>query len=103
MCIMLVQDTNLLVLEEFLSLLIHYISIQNSARIIRALFEMAIRKNWSLMASRLLTLSKCVDRRLWNFDHPLSQFPNLKFETINRLSKFKMDRLREMSASEIGK
>jgi len=77
--------------------------VQNSARIIRALFEMAIRKNWSLMASRLLTLSKCVDRRLWNFDHPLHQFPILKFETVKRLTNFKMDRLRDMSASEIGK
>ena len=78
---------------------------QNSARIIRALFEMAIRKNWSLMASRLLILSKCVDRRLWHYDHPLSQFPILRVETVNKLAglRMSMERLREMSASEIGK
>lgn len=76
---------------------------QNSARIIRALFEMAMRKNWSLMASRLLILSKCVDRRLWHFDHPLNQFPILRFETVNKLANFKMEHLKEMSASEIGK
>lgn len=66
---------------------------------------MAIRKNWSLMASRLLTLSKCVDRRLWHFDHPLNQFPILRMETVNKLAglHMNMDRLREMTANEIGK
>ena len=78
---------------------------QNSARIIRALFEMAIRKNWSLMASRLLILSKCIDRRLWHYEHPLSQFPILRVETVNKLAglRMSMERLREMSAKEIGK
>ena len=66
---------------------------------------MAIRKNWSLMASRLLILSKCVDRRLWHYEHPLSQFPILRVETVNKLAglHMSMERLREMSASEIGK
>ena len=79
--------------------------VQNSARIIRALFEMAIRKNWSLMASKLLMLSKCVDRRMWHYEHPLNQFPMLRQETINKLAglHMKMERLKGMSATEIGK
>ena len=79
--------------------------VQNSARIIRALFEMAIHKNWSLMASKLLMLSKCVDRRMWHYEHPLNQFPILWQETINKLAglRMRMERLKEMSATEIGK
>ncbi|XP_022081843.1 activating signal cointegrator 1 complex subunit 3-like [Acanthaster planci] len=77
---------------------------QNSARIIRALFEITLRKGWPLMASQLLTLSKMVDRRLWSFESPLRQFPQLSQEVQRKLEnrKLTIDKLREMRASEIG-
>uniref|UniRef100_A0A3Q3K309 Activating signal cointegrator 1 complex subunit 3 n=1 Tax=Monopterus albus TaxID=43700 RepID=A0A3Q3K309_MONAL len=46
---------------------------QNAARIIRALFEIALRKRWPAMTYRLLTLCKVIDKRLWGFAHPLRQ------------------------------
>ena len=77
---------------------------QNSARIIRALFEITLRNGWPLMASTLLTLSKMVDRRLWSFENPLRQFPQLSQEVQRKLENRRLDigRLREMPASEIG-
>ncbi|XP_038077615.1 activating signal cointegrator 1 complex subunit 3-like [Patiria miniata] len=77
---------------------------QNSARIIRALFEITLRKGWPLMAAQLLTLSKMVDRRLWSFENPLRQFPQLSQEIQRKLEnkKLTIDKLREMPASEIG-
>ncbi|XP_071801677.1 activating signal cointegrator 1 complex subunit 3-like [Asterias amurensis] len=77
---------------------------QNSARIIRALFEITLRNGWPLMAAHLLMLSKMVDRRLWSFENPLRQFPTLSQEVHRKLENRRMtiDKLREMTASEIG-
>ncbi|XP_028326089.1 activating signal cointegrator 1 complex subunit 3 isoform X2 [Gouania willdenowi] len=77
---------------------------QNAARIMRALFEIALRKRWPAMTYRLLTLCKVIDKRLWGFAHPLRQFPNLSHVVLNRLEekKLSVDKLREMRKDEIG-
>ncbi|KAM9353179.1 activating signal cointegrator 1 complex subunit 3 [Symphorus nematophorus] len=77
---------------------------QNAARIVRALFEIALRKRWPTMTYRLLTLCKVIDKRLWGFAHPLRQFPNLSHVVLNRLEEKKLtvDKLREMRKDEIG-
>ncbi|XP_061919735.1 activating signal cointegrator 1 complex subunit 3 [Entelurus aequoreus] len=77
---------------------------QNAARIVRALFEIALRKHWPAMTYRLLTLCKVIDKRLWGFAHPLRQFPNLSHVVLNRLEEKKLtvDKLKEMRKDEIG-
>ncbi|XP_036929832.1 activating signal cointegrator 1 complex subunit 3 [Acanthopagrus latus] len=77
---------------------------QNAARIVRALFEIALRKRWPAMTYRLLTLCKVIDKRLWGFAHPLRQFPNLSHIVLNRLEEKKLtvDKLKEMRKDEIG-
>ena len=40
---------------------------QNAARIVRALFEVALRKGWPVMAGRLLLFSKIIEKWLWGF------------------------------------
>ncbi|KAK7886358.1 hypothetical protein WMY93_025979 [Mugilogobius chulae] len=77
---------------------------QNAARIVRALFEIALRKRWPTMTYRLLTLCKVIDKRLWGFCHPLRQFPTLSPVVLNRLEekKLSVDKLKEMRKDEIG-
>ncbi|KAM8869339.1 activating signal cointegrator 1 complex subunit 3 isoform 2-T4 [Spinachia spinachia] len=77
---------------------------QNAARIVRALFEIALRKRWPAMTYRLLTLCKVIDKRLWGFAHPLRQFSNLSHVILNRLEekKLSVDKLKEMKKDEIG-
>ncbi|XP_051922360.1 activating signal cointegrator 1 complex subunit 3 [Hippocampus zosterae] len=77
---------------------------QNAARIVRALFEIALRKRWPAMTYRLLTLCKVIDKRLWGFAHPLRQFSNLSHIVLNRLEEKKLtvDKLKEMRKDEIG-
>uniref|UniRef100_UPI00358EF322 activating signal cointegrator 1 complex subunit 3 isoform X2 n=1 Tax=Myxine glutinosa TaxID=7769 RepID=UPI00358EF322 len=77
---------------------------QNSARIVRALFEMALRQHHPTLTEKLLTLSKCLEKRLWPFSHPLRQFSELPPNVLNRLEEHKLtvDRLRDMSKDEIG-
>jgi len=79
--------------------------LQNATRIIRALFEMALRRNWPLMAGRLLKLSKVVEKRLWDWEHPLRQFSHLSGEVLNKIEerKLSVDRLRDMDSKNIGK
>lgn len=58
------------------------------------------------MASRLLTLSKTVDKRQWEFESPLRQFQHcLSFEVMNKIEKanLTLEKMREMSHQEIGK
>lgn len=78
---------------------------QNAARIVRALFEIALRKRWPAMTYKLLTLCKVIDKRLWAFAHPLRQFPSLSHVTLRRLEekKLSVDKLKEMKKDEIGK
>lgn len=56
------------------------------------------------MASRLLTLSKSIDKRLWHFKNPLRQFPILTHETLTKLERKEatLERLRDMTSDEIG-
>ena len=77
---------------------------QNSARIARALFEVALKKGWVTVASKLLTLCKSIEKRMWPFEHPLSQFGTLDREIIYKLEQREahLDRLMDMSGDEIG-
>lgn len=78
---------------------------QNAGRILRGLFEIALRKGQPSLSSKLLTLCKCVDHRRWMFDHPLRQFSYDRLEqALTRLEEKKMtlERLRDMTADEIG-
>ena len=70
----------------------------------RALFEMAIREGWPIMAGRLLQLSKTIDKRLWGYESTLRQFPNLSSEILHKLEhrNLTIDRLKDMDANEIG-
>ena len=78
--------------------------LQNAARIVRALFEMSLRKGWPIMANRLLALSKTVEKRMWGFESPLRQFSVLPQEIHNKLESknLTIDRLKEMDPKEIG-
>lgn len=78
--------------------------LQNTGRIMRGLFEITLHQGWPAMAARMLTLCKCMDHRQWAFEHPLRQFGRLPSELVGKLEarKTTLDRLKDMSADEIG-
>lgn len=80
-----------------------YVS-QNSSRIMRGLFDIAIKRAWSGMAAKLLSLSKSLSLQHWGFQHPLRQFGRLSHEIMDKLEdkKLTMDRMRDMTENEIG-
>ena len=78
---------------------------QNASRIIRALFEIAVSRNWGPAASTLLSLCKTIDKRIWSFEHPLLQF-NLPVEVQQKIAKIRLDMdieaLRDMTSADLG-
>ncbi|XP_045150249.1 activating signal cointegrator 1 complex subunit 3 [Echinops telfairi] len=77
---------------------------QNAGRIVRALFEIALRKRWPTMTYRLLNLSKVIDKRLWGWASPLRQFSVLPPHILTRLEEknLSVDKLKDMRKDEIG-
>ncbi|XP_036173873.1 activating signal cointegrator 1 complex subunit 3 isoform X5 [Myotis myotis] len=77
---------------------------QNAARIVRALFEIALRKRWPAMTYKLLNLSKVIDKRLWGWASPLRQFSVLPPHILTRLEEknLTVDKLKDMRKDEIG-
>ena len=78
--------------------------IQSAPRILRALFEIALRRKWTLMSERLLTLCTVIERRQWEFMHPLRQFQVLTEDVCRNLEMkdASLDDLWDMDVREIG-
>jgi len=76
---------------------------QNSARICRALFLIGINRRWGAFSKIMLSICKLIDRRMWAFDHPLSQF-DLSDSILRNLraKNPSMEQLRDLSAGELG-
>ena len=70
----------------------------------RGLFDIALRNGWPSLSSKLLTMSKMVERRMWSYEHPLKQFGRLKHDVIEKLQSTKttVERMKDMSADELG-
>lgn len=76
---------------------------QNSARICRALFLIGINRRWGAFSKIMLSICKLIDRRMWAFDHPLSQFDLTEPVLRNiRAKNPSMEQLRDFSAGELG-
>ncbi|KAK2606122.1 putative steryl acetyl hydrolase mug81 [Conoideocrella luteorostrata] len=91
-------------LEDFaLSNDMNYVA-QQSGRICRALFMLALNRKWGHQCLVLLTLSKSIEKRIWPFQHPLHQF-DLAKPVLNQLDSkenLTVETMKEMDAAEIG-
>jgi pre-mRNA-splicing helicase BRR2 len=80
---------------------------QSASRIMRCMYEIALKRGWAQVAERCLSFCKMIDRRMWSTQSPLRQF--LKFkkipeEVVKKLEKkdFNLDRLYELNSQQIG-
>lgn len=78
---------------------------QQSARICRALFMIALNRRWGYQCLVLLSLCKSIEKRIWPFQHPLHQF-DLPVPVLKNLDEKEgttsIESLRDMEAAEIG-
>jgi activating signal cointegrator complex subunit 3 len=78
---------------------------QNVVRLIRALFEIVLKRSWATLSSHLLRLAKMVEQRIWDTINPLWQFSQyIHAEILQKLDEKQLtpDRLLEMDAKDIG-
>ncbi|KAI0380049.1 Sec63-domain-containing protein [Hypomontagnella monticulosa] len=90
--------------EDFaLSNDLNYVA-QQSARICRALFMIALNRRWGHQCLVLLTLAKSIEKRIWPFQNPLHQFdlPKSVLNQIDEKENLTIEALRDMEAAEIG-
>jgi len=81
---------------------------QNGARLLRALFELAVRRGWPTLAERVMRFALSLDHRVWHFQHPLRQLGHrycsddmaYRLERAGRATST-IEALRELSTGEL--
>ena len=77
---------------------------QSASRLMRALFEIVLKRGWARLAEKTLSLCKMIDRRMWSSQSPLRQFKNIPDAIIRKLERkeFSLDRLYDLNSQQIG-
>eukprot|EP00916_Digyalum_oweni_P004984 GHVL01008895.1.p1 GENE.GHVL01008895.1~~GHVL01008895.1.p1 ORF type:complete len:2144 (+),score=476.12 GHVL01008895.1:34-6465(+) len=78
---------------------------QSAGRIMRAIFEICLKRGWASLALRALNFFKMIDKRMWTSQSPLRQFNNsLSEEVLRKLEKkdFSWDRYYDLTSTELG-
>lgn len=78
---------------------------QSAARIMRALFEIALRRNWASLAKLCLDMSNMVSHRVWRSQSPLRQFknvPEVVCRKLERKSDIEWTRYTDLTPSDLG-
>ncbi|XWS57029.1 hypothetical protein CRYUN_Cryun09bG0136500 [Craigia yunnanensis] len=77
---------------------------QNAGRLLRALFEIVLKRGWAQLAEKAFNLCKMVTKRMWNVQTPLRQFNGIPNEILMKLEKkyLAWDRYYDLSSQEIG-
>ena len=78
---------------------------QSAARIMRALFEIALRRNWAGLAKLTLAFSNMVARRIWRSQSPLRQFdnvPEIVARKLERKGDIEWSRYADLTPSDLG-
>lgn len=60
---------------------------QSAGRIIRALFEICLRKGWASVAKTALDLCKMAEKRMWPTMSPLRQFPGCPKDILQKAER----------------
>ncbi|KAG9255856.1 Sec63 Brl domain-containing protein [Emericellopsis atlantica] len=76
---------------------------QQSGRICRALFMLALNRRWGHQCLVLLTLAKSIEKRIWPFQHPLNQFDLTKpvLSQLEAKDNLTVEYMKELDSAEI--
>ena len=77
---------------------------QSAARIMRALFEIVLKRGWASVALKCLNLCKMIDHRMWGVQSPLRQFRGIPADVIKRIEgkDFPWERFYDLEAHALG-
>jgi pre-mRNA-splicing helicase BRR2 len=77
---------------------------QSAGRIMRALYEISVKRSWANLALLCLNVSKEIDKRMWSTMTPLRQFKVIPEEIlykIERKEQLTWDRFYDLTATQI--
>ncbi|KAK7540618.1 DEAD/DEAH box helicase domain-containing protein [Phyllosticta citribraziliensis] len=60
---------------------------QSAGRILRAIFEICLKKNWASVAKTALDLCKMAEKRMWPTMSPLRQFPSCPRDIVQKAER----------------
>ncbi|XAR59953.1 RNA helicase [Bertholletia excelsa] len=77
---------------------------QSAGRLMRALFEIVLKRGWAQLAEKALNLCKMVSKRMWSVQTPLRQFHGIPNEILMKLEKkdIAWERYYDLSSQELG-
>jgi len=78
---------------------------QSACRLMRALFEIALKRGWSSLACRTLIICKMVERRTWCSQSPLRQFgsiPEVIIKKLEKISDMTWERYYDLKPQDLG-
>ncbi|KAJ3286172.1 DEIH-box ATPase [Borealophlyctis nickersoniae] len=77
---------------------------QSAGRILRAVYEICLRRGWSQLCRKALDLCKMVDKRMWLSMSPLRQFKTFPPDVIKKLERkeFPWERYYDLNPQELG-
>ncbi|KAH9932327.1 Sec63-domain-containing protein [Fomitopsis serialis] len=77
---------------------------QSAGRILRAMFEICLKRGWAVPAKDCLALCKMVERRMWGSMTPLRQFKGVPAEVVRKAEgkQFPWYRYFDLNPPEIG-
>ncbi len=81
-----------------------YVS-QSAGRIMRSIFEIALKRGWAQLADTALKCFKMVDRKMWSVATPLRQFKGVPEEVLRKLEKkelFTWEHYYDMTPQQLG-
>ncbi|KAL7126329.1 hypothetical protein ABFS83_14G178900 [Erythranthe nasuta] len=77
---------------------------QSAGRLMRALFEIVLKRGWAQLAEKALRLCKMLGRRMWSVQTPLRQFHGSPNEILMKIEKKDLawERYYDLTSQEIG-
>ncbi|CAL9215734.1 unnamed protein product [Arabidopsis halleri] len=77
---------------------------QSAGRLVRALYEIVLKRGWAQLAEKALNLSKMVGKRMWSVQTPLRQFHGIPNDILMNLEKKDLvwERYYDLSSQELG-
>lgn len=58
---------------------------QSAGRIVRAIFEICLKRGWASVSETALSICKMVDKRMWSCMTPIRQFNNTSSKAFKKI------------------
>ncbi|CAI0434744.1 unnamed protein product [Linum tenue] len=77
---------------------------QSAGRLLRALFEIVLKRGWAKLTEKALNLCNMVNKKMWSVQTPLRQFDGIPNEILMKLEKkdLSWERYYDLTPQEIG-